>query len=319
VTRFDGSLEPIAVTTRSDFEESLYHGAGVAIDSSGERIAWVGNPDLVVYPRSSLKPLQASAMVELGLDLPDELLAVVCASHDGSAMHLDAVRAILRRFDLDESDLGNTSSRPLDNVARAEARTAGTQPSALQQNCSGKHAGMLATCQINGWSIVDYLDFDHPLQQAITATINVFGCTVYHVGVDGCGAPTQALKLSALASAFAVIASSGSSVARAMMAHPEFVGGPTRDVTVWMQTIPGLIVKDGADGVMAAALSDGRACAYKIADGSPAARQAAIIEALRAMNVDLDQVAQGTIDQLEIPVHGGGRRVGTMSPLEWSR
>ena len=319
MTRFDGSLEPIAVTTLSDFEESLYHGAGVAIDSSGELIARVGNPDLVVYPRSSLKPLQASAMVDLGLDLPDELLAVVCASHDGSAMHLDAVRDILRRFDLTESDLGNTRSRPLDNVARAEARAAGTKPSALQQNCSGKHAGMLATCQINGWSIGDYLDFDHPLQQAITATMNSLGCTVYHVGVDGCGAPTHALKLSALTSAFAAIASSGSSVARAMMSHPEFVGGPTRDVTVWMQMIPGLMVKDGADGVMAAALSDGRACAYKIADGSVAARQAAMIEALRAMDVDLDQVAQETIDQLEVPVYGGGRRVGTLSPLEWSR
>jgi L-asparaginase II len=178
---------------------------------------------------------------------------------------------------------------------------------------------MLATCQINGWSIGDYLDFDHPLQQAITGTMNEFGCTVYHVGVDGCGAPTHALQLSALAGAFGAIASTESGVARAMMSYPELVGGPTRDVTVWMQTIPGLIVKDGADGVMAAALSDGRACAYKIADGSPAARQAALIEALRAMDVDLDQVAQETIDQLEVPVNGGGRRVGTLSPLEWSR
>jgi L-asparaginase II len=149
--------------------------------------------------------------------------------------------------------------------------------------------------------------------------MNEFGCTVYHVGVDGCGAPTHALQLSALAGAFGAIASTESGVARAMMSYPELVGGPTRDVTVWMQTIPGLIVKDGADGVMAAALSDGRACAYKIADGSPAARQAALIEALRAMDVDLDQVAQETIDQLEVPVNGGGRRVGTLSPLEWSR
>ncbi len=319
MTRFDGSFEPIAVTTRSGLEESLHHGAGAAIDAAGELVARVGDPDLVIYPRSSLKPLQASAMVDLGLDLPENLLAVVCASHDGAPMHLDAVHQILDQFDLNESNLGNAPARPLGNVARAEARVAGIEPSSLQQNCSGKHAGMLATCRINGWPLSNYLDDDHPLQRAITAAIGDFGCTVNHIGIDGCGAPTHALELRALAGAFGAIASSESSVARAMMSHPELVGGPTRDVTVWMQAIPGLMVKDGADGVMAAALSDGRACAYKVADGSAAARQATIIEALKAMDVDLDQVEAATIDQLEVPVRGGGHSVGTLRPLVWSR
>jgi len=319
VTRFDGSFEPIAVSIRSDFEECLHHGAGAVIDSSGNLCARIGDPDLVIYPRSSLKPLQASAMVDLGLELPDNLLAVVCASHDGAPMHLDAVRQVLQLFDLDESELGNTSSRPLGNVARAEAWAAGVEPSPLQQNCSGKHAGMLATCRVNGWPVSNYLDNDHPLQQAITATISDFGCTVRHVGIDGCGAPTHAVDLRALASAFAAIVSSDSSVARAMRSRPELVGGPTRDVTVWMQTIPGLMVKDGAAGVMAAALPDGRACAYKIADGSTAARQAVMIAALRAMDVDLDEVSAETIGRLEVSVLGGGRRVGTLSPVEWAQ
>ena len=319
MTRFDGSFAPIAVTTRSDFEESLHHGAGVAISEAGELLARMGDPDLVVYPRSSLKPLQASAMVELGLNLSDPLLAVVCASHDGAPAHLEAVRQILELFDLDESDLRNTPSRPLDNAERARARTAGIEPSSLQQNCSGKHAGMLATCRINDWPLATYLERDHPLQQAITTTLNDFGCTVHHVGTDGCGAPTHAVELRALAVAFASIASSDSTVMRAMTSNPELVGGPTRDVTLWMQAIPGLMVKDGADGVMAAALPDGRACAFKIANGSTTARQAVMIEALRAMNVDLDQIPRDTLKRLEVPVLGGGRRVGMLNPLEWQR
>jgi L-asparaginase II len=319
VTRFDGSFEPIVVTTRSDFEESLHYGAGVVIDASGDVVASVGDPDLVVYPRSSLKPLQAITMVDLGLDLPADLLAVVCASHDGAPMHLEAVCQILERFGLDESDLGNTPSRPMDNAERSTARAAGIGPSSLQQNCSGKHAGMLATCRINAWPLTNYLDEDHPLQQAITVKLADFGCTVHQIGIDGCGAPTHALELSALAGAFGVIASSGSTVAQAMMSRPDLVGGSTRDVTIWMQAIPGLMIKDGAAGVMAAALSDGRACAYKIADGSGAARQAVIVEALRAMDVDLDLVVPETIDRLEVEVRGGGRTVGSLVPLAWAR
>lgn len=319
MTRFDGSVEPIGVTTRSGFEESIHHGAGAAIDASGSLIARVGDPDLVVYPRSSLKPLQAAAMVDLGLDLPTDLLAIVIATHDGARAHLEAVRQILERFDFDESDLRNTPSRPHGAIARADARRAGIEPSSLQQNCSGKHAGMLATCRINGWSVSGYLDEDHPLQKAITAWLADFGCAVHHVGIDGCGAPTHAIELRALARAFGAIASSGSPVAEAMMSRPDLVGGPTRDVTLWMQSVPGLIVKDGADGVMAAAASDGRACAYKIADGSSSARQAVIIEALRAMDVDLGQVATEMIDRLEVRIYGGGREVGAMIPLAWSR
>lgn len=317
MTRFDRSFEPITVTIRSGLEESLHHGAGVALDETGELLARMGDPDLVVYPRSSLKPLQASAMVRLGLDLPDTLLAVVCASHDGASVHLEAVREILGLFDLDESDLRNTPSRPVNAAERSKARAAGIAPSSLQQNCSGKHAGMLATCRINDWPVTTYLESDHPLQQAIITALNDFGCTVQHVGTDGCGAPTHAVELRALAGAFASIASSDSSVMRAMTSNPDLVGGPSRDVTVWMQAIPGLMLKDGADGVMAGAFTNGKAFAYKIADGSPAARQATIVGALNAMNIDIGDVDAETISQLEVAVHGGGRRVGEFRPLEW--
>lgn len=290
MSRFDGRLAPVAVVVRSGFDESIHHGAGVAIGTSGDPVAAVGDPTLVVYPRSSLKPMQAHAMVTFGLDLPDDLLAVACASHDGSSMHLDAVRGILARHDLDESDLANTAARPHGAAARDAARAAGIGPSPIQQNCSGKHAAMLATCRINGWPTKGYLALDHPLQIAITSVFEDLGCAVEHVGIDGCGAPTHAVSLGDLAVAFAVLARTDTRVAKAMRSCPSMVGGPTRDITRWMQMVPGLMAKEGAAGVFAAALPDGRAVAFKIADGSDDARRAVTATALRAMGVDLDAV-----------------------------
>lgn len=319
MTRFDGRVAPIAVSMRSGMEESVHHGAGVAVGSDRAVLATIGDPDLVIYPRSCLKPMQAHAMVGLGLELADEQLAVACASHDGSTVHLDAVRSILTRFGLDESDLANTAARPSGAVARAAARVAGVEPSSLQQNCSGKHAAMLATCRVNGWSTGDYLDPDHPLQVAITAGIESLGAVVHHVGIDGCGAPTHALSLRDLAGSFAALAAPGSLIARAMTGHPSMVGGPTRDVTLWMQAVPTLVAKEGAAGVMAAALADGRALAFKVADGSNVGRQAVVAEALRASGVDVDEIAPATVGQVAVPVFGHGRPVGRLDPVEWTR
>jgi len=319
VTRFDGRVAPIAVAARSGLEESIHHGAGVAIDATGTIRASIGDPDLVVYPRSCLKPMQAHAMLGAGLELDDRQLAVACASHDGSPDHLDAVRSILGRYDLAESDLQNTPSRPSGAVARAAARTAGIEPSSLQQNCSGKHAAMLATCRINGWSIDDYLDGRHPLQVAITQGIESLGAVVDHVGTDGCGAPTHAFSLRELAAAFARLAAPGSAVSSAMTTHATLVGGPTRDVTLWMHAVPTLIAKEGAAGVMAAGLADGRAVAFKVADGSDSCRQAVVVEALRGAGVEFDATAARTAETVAVPVLGHGHPVGRIEPIEWTR
>ena len=318
MTRFDAMVAPLAVVTRSGFDESVHHGAGVALDPGGTVVAAIGDPDLVVYPRSCLKPLQADAMVGIGLDLTDAQLAVACASHDGSPTHLDVVRSILDRYGLDESDLANTPARPRDAAARAAARSAGVEPSPLQQNCSGKHAAMLATCRINGWPTDGYLDRDHPVQVAITVGIQSLGAVVEHIGVDGCGAPTHACSLRELAGAFAIIAVPESAVARAMTSHPELVGGPTRDVTLWMQALPTLVAKEGAAGVMAAAFADGRAVAYKVADGSDDARQAVVPAALRAVGVGVAATAATTVERVAVPVLGHGEPVGRIEELEWT-
>lgn len=308
----------LAETTRSGFVECLHRGAVVALDRDGSIAFAAGEPSVAVYPRSSTKPLQALAMVRAGLELPSDLLALVCASHGGTALHLDGVRRILAGAGLAEEALGNTPDLPLDSDASREAVRAGGGRTALQQNCSGKHAGMLATCVINGWPLDSYLDENHPLQLAITASLpSVTGEPVVHIGIDGCGAPAHVMSLLALARAFRSIATgaagdSGRQVAAAMSEHPVLLGGHGRDVTELVRMVPGIVAKDGAEGVYAAALPDGRAVAIKVADGANRARPPIMLAALRALGVDVAAV-EPLVRQ---PILGHGHDVGEVRITE---
>ncbi len=294
--------------------ESQHFGAVVALERDGSIAFSIGDANTIVYPRSSMKPLQATAMVSAGLDLPPQLLALVCASHDGRPEHLAAAQEILKRAGLDESALGNTTDYPLDETEHEKAIREGKQRSSLQMNCSGKHSGMLATCVAAGWKHdLSYLSPDHPLQRHITATIpSLAGEPAAHIGVDGCGAPAHAMSLVGLARAFrsVAIAEPGTPqhrVAQAMTSHPEMVGGPTRDVTRLMQGVPGLVAKDGAEAVFAVGLPDGRAVALKVSDGANRARPPVMQAALARLGVGLEKVDPATWDS---PVWGHGRRVG---------
>ena len=198
---------PIATVTRGGIVESVHHGLVVALDRDGEITLARGNPDAIVYPRSSNKPMQAVAMVRAGLRLSPQHLALVCASHDGTPMHLHLACDILAGAGLDESALRNTPALPLDEASAHDVIRRGGGPTALQMNCSGKHAGMVATCVVNGWPLDGYLEPDHPLQFAITATIaELTGEPPAHVGVDGCRAPAHAMTLVGLARGFRSIA-----------------------------------------------------------------------------------------------------------------
>jgi L-asparaginase II len=248
------------------------------------------------------------------LSLPPRLLALACASHDGRPEHLAAAREILSTVGLDESSLGNLRDYPLDDDEHERAVRNGNQRTSLQMNCSGKHAGMLATCVAAGWPTdASYLSPDHPLQQHITEGIpSLAGEPAAHIAVDGCGAPAHALSLIGLARAFRTIAiaTPGTAefhVADAMMSNPEMVGGPTRDVTRLMQGVPGLMAKDGAEAVFAVGLRDGRAVALKISDGANRARPPVMRAALERLGVGLEHVDPATWDS---PVWGHGRRVG---------
>jgi L-asparaginase II len=315
------SLAPVARSTRSGVVECVHHGVGVVLAVDGSVSASVGSPGASIYPRSTLKPFQAAAMLEAGLELNSEQLAVACASHSGDEHHLAAVESILVRYGLDVGDLQNTPTFPFGASERRRARVAGLTPSSLMQNCSGKHAAMLATCRVNDWPIESYRDVDHPLQVRIRAeTDRVIGRTgaVTHVGIDGCGAPTHVMSVVDVARGFAALARADSQVTRAMSDHPGLVGGAGRDVTMWMEAVPGLAAKDGAAGVIGMVTDDGRAAAVKIADGSNDARQAVTIQLLRMLDVDVDGALADTRDALTPVVRGHGDAVGSVVACAWS-
>ena len=305
----------LAVTTRNGHDESVHYGAVVALELDGSVAFALGDAGAVVFPRSSTKPIQATAMVASGLSLPPRLLALVCASHDGRAEHLSTAKEILATAGLTEDALGNTADYPLDPDAQDAAIRAGGVKTALQMNCSGKHSGMLATCVHNGWDLESYLHVDHPLQQRITEMVpQLAGEDASFIGVDGCGAPAHALSLLGLARAFRSVALAPSSsaagqVATAIRQHPEMLGGPTRDITLLIQGVPGLMGKDGAEGVFAIALPDGRAIALKISDGANRARPPVMKFALQALGVDVSAVDPRAFDSV---IFGHGKPVGSV-------
>ena len=310
--------------------ESVHHGHVTAHDTDGTPLLRAGDPDLDVFARSSLKPLQAVAMLRAGLDIDGPLLALACASHSGESMHRDGTLQILADAGLTEADLQNTPDLPVDATAAVHWQAIGHGPTSLVQNCSGKHAAMLATCVAAGWETSSYLDPTHPLQLAIRAEIEeLTGDHAQHVSVDGCGAPLFSCTLSGLARAFGAIALAAAAagpapidpadhlarVGRAMSAHPEMVGGTGRDVTVLMAGVPGLVAKDGAEGVYAVGLPDGRGAALKILDGSQRARPVVMAALLRELGLEtpvLDEVGH-------VHVLGHGRPVGEIEAVALSR
>jgi L-asparaginase II len=312
------SPEPVLLeASRGPLVESRHRGTLVLLDAGGSVQVALGDVDGVVFPRSSLKPLQATAMVAAGWAGTSASVALAAASHDGEEMHLLGVRETLRGAGLTPDALGCPADVPMGRAAMLAWVGAGHGPERVCHNCSGKHAGMVATCAAAGWPVDSYRELAHPLQQAIVARIgDVCGTPVVASSVDGCGAPAHALPLIALARGFARIATAPAGtaegrVAAAMRAYPELVGGTGRAVTELMAGVPGLVAKDGAEGVWGAALPDGRAFAVKVADGASRALPPLLAAALRVWGFDGPAVRRWSA----VPVLGGGEPVGT---LTWS-
>lgn len=296
--------EVLAEVTRSGVVESVHAGHLVLLNADGSILFQKGDPTLNIYSRSSLKSIQASAMVRAGLDIEPRLLALVCASHAGTPMHQQGAQAILAKVGLDEHSLQCILDRPLDEELR---RT--TDPTRLAMNCSGKHAGMLATCVINGWPTDSYLDPTHPLQVAIKAEVEAMsGEAVVLTSVDGCGAPLFLFSLLGLARAVRNLTISADpvhqTVVQACRDFPEMVSGPGRLATRLMQNIPGLFMKDGAEAVNVASLPDGRTLAIKISDGNARSMPAITAAALAHFGIDAEEVPVNTL--------GAGLPVGTI-------
>lgn len=311
---------PVAVRLRGTVVENVHHGTVVGLSGGGSVILKAGDPGASTYARSALKPLQTLAMVQHGLDVDDELLAVASSSHSGEAPHVDAVTRLLRSFGLNESHLRNVPAFPYDQLERAAWLRAGRTESRLAQNCSGKHAAMVATCTVNDWPTETYLDIDHPLQQAIRMTVEDFtGERVHSTSVDGCGAPVFATALSTVARAYGLLASAApgtdeARIASAMSNHPAMIAGHRRDVTKAMRAMPGAIFKDGADGVQLVGLPDGRAVAVKVGDGDHDARMPVTVRALRYLGVNCDDLAL----LATLPTKGGTHVVGELRALDFA-
>lgn len=287
------------------------HRVHVAVaDATGALVASTGEPGLTVFYRSAAKPLQALPLVEDGVverfGLTDAELALCCASHEGEPAHVAGVRSILAKAGLDASHLRCGPHAPFsDAEARALVRR-GEEAERVHNNCSGKHAGMLALAVAHGWDPEGYHRAAHPVQERMLDEIARWsGIRRDQVGtaVDGCGVSCFAVPLTAMAASFARFADASrrgegaGRIVSAMTGHPFMVGGTRRACTQIMErTGARAFVKLGAEGVYGGGLPDrGLGFAIKVADGSRKAVEVALVHVLRSLDVlaeaDLDALA----------------------------
>ncbi|HEV2439930.1 MAG TPA: asparaginase [bacterium] len=292
---------PLAVVERGGRVECVHRGSVVVADRDGRPRYAAGDPALPLYLRSACKPLQALPLVEGGgvekFELTGRELAVICASHAAEPVHMDAVRSILSKIGLDPSALRCGPHVPHDPATAAALARAGRAPEAIHSNCSGKHAGMLASCRLYGWPTETYLEPTHPLQRRIAAIIADFcanGEPLPHA-TDGCGVPTFHATVGQLAQAFGRLADPADlpapraaavrRIGDAMAAHPVMVSGTGRLATSLMEVMGDrLFCKGGAEGGFGIALrSRGLGIAVKIEDGNARAMGPILVEVLRQL------------------------------------
>jgi L-asparaginase II len=311
---------PLVRAVRSGFEESVHWGSVAVVDAGGRLVARAGDPERVVFARSSMKPLQAAVSLRLAReDLTDAEVAVLCASHNGEPVHVEAVGRILGRAGLDWGALRCPPDRPLDPDHRVEP------PERRYHNCSGKHAGMLLASARRGYDLATYLDTEHPLQQEVLRAVKNVGGEPRSVGVDGCGVPVHALSLREMATLYARLASGRglgdldracARAVAAMGAAPYMVAGRDRVCTAVMEAASGVIVKVGAEGLVCAGVAaSGLGVAVKAEDGSARAQAPAVVHVLEAVGA-LDGADLRRLERhARPPLVGGGEPVGHLEPV----
>ena len=287
---------PITVQVRrGEVVESTHVVHAVAV-RDGAVVAEAGEPGRVAYLRSSAKPLQALPLVRARDDLTTEEIAIASASHLASPEQLAAVRSLLAKAPAEEDEL-----------------ECGPEPTPLQHNCSGKHAGMLALCRAHGWASGGYRLATHPVQHACLAEVASAADVAAEeipIAVDGCGVATFALPLERMALAFSRFESleGGDRVAAAMRAHPDLIRGPMAADTLLMRELEGWTAKGGAEGLMCAAGPAGLGIALKVEDGSMRAMRPALAELLRRLGIETGELG------VEPLVNSRGDLVGEVVP-----
>src|SRR5215204_7406155 len=307
----------IAETTRGGITESVHYGVVVVVDATGEVIESTGDPETVVFFRSSAKPFQAIPVIESGAAdafgfTPAEL-ALCCASHEGSLEHQRQVAAMLAKIGMSPASLQCGCSLPMNEPEASRVTLGGIEGSPLHCDCSGKHAGMLATIVHEGLSHHDYLDPPHPLQQRILSIMaEVMRVPVESIvlGTDGCSLPTFGAPVRAFATAYAALAAPErvpvgmgrehatalDRLRAAMTAYPENVAGHGQLVTDLMALSDGRIAaKSGAEGLICLAVPErGLGIAIRVMDGSFRTHAAVTVATLEQLGV-LDAATRDAI------------------------
>ena len=328
----------IAETTRGGITESVHHGIVVAVDARGDVVASDGDPEQVIFFRSSAKPFQAIPVIESGaadaFGLTPAELALCCASHEASPAHQRQVAVMLAKFGMSPADLQCGCPLPMDEAEAARVLLGETARSPLQCDCSGKHAGMLATVAHEGLSRHDYLEPDHPLQRrilTIMAEVLRMPEAAIALGTDGCSLPTFGGPVRAFATAFAALAApelvpAGSGrehagalnrLRAAMTAHPENVAGHGQFVTDLMALSEGRIVaKSGAEGLICLGVPErGLGIAIRVLDGTFRVHPDVTVAALAQLDI-LDAATHDAILARHSPElrNHNGRLVGEIRP-----
>ena len=320
----DAAVE-LAVVERSGFIESRHIGSAVVLSPDGAVAGSWGDPSALIFPRSSLKPLQALGSITAGAPVDGLQMALATASHTGTDSHAAVVREILAAAQLGEDDLGCPPAWPGDQPTRDDMVRERDQPSRVRMNCSGKHATMLLACTANEWDTATYLEPNHPLQIHIRELIErMTGERVAATAVDGCGAPIYAMTLAGLARAVHRIGSSSETspfalhraagaLVRAVRENPWAIAGPGRPDTVLIERL-GVFAKGGAEGVHVMVAPDGTTVALKMLDGSGRATAAVALRLLEKAGALRSSDVADAMSLLPLSVLGGGRDVGVIRP-----
>ncbi len=315
--------------TRGNLVESVHHVAAAAATPRGDVIFSTGDISSPVFLRSSAKPFIAAAAIaagvrdRFGLDMRE--IAVLAASHTGEPFHIDAVESILRKIGADESMLQCGAHYPYNEKASRALIERREKPRAVHNNCSGKHAGILALATVLGADLSTYLQIDNPAQQAILAfcaRMSDDDPAAWPIGVDGCGIPVYATSLRRAAMAFARLASLTEIDPRdamallvvrdAMVSHPEYVCGTGEFDSVLMAAGGGSIAcKAGAEGVHGLSLiPDGLGVASKVVDGASRARAPVTMAALRTLGSPVADATELRAFAHPVVYNRAGRAVG---------
>jgi L-asparaginase II len=319
------------VVTRGGVTESRHRVHAAVVDAGGNLVAAAGDPSITTYWRSCAKPFQAMPLLRSGgfdrVGWGDDQLALACASHGGEPEHVALAQSMLDSVGLEEGDLACGPHEPLSARGARLARESGARVTRLHNNCSGKHAAMLAYARTSGWASYGYERMEHPVQRdALREVARWTGLAAEHVGtaVDGCGVVVFALPIERMAHAYAQLARAAcageevaSRVVGAMTTRPFLVGGTERFDSVLIEATRGrVLAKVGAEGMHSAAVLDaGLGIAVKVEDGAQRAQHPALLRLLQRLGALSESVTPALEEFLRRPVRNTrGETVGEVAP-----